>query len=94
MTDKQKTNDASYEQNRQAPPLFNHPATAICERSLAAAVQHPDPEQIHQSLLAAIRSGEAAAKLRRVAPPSNTIAINGRSSLSSPVSIETRYGSH
>ncbi|XP_039208724.1 cordon-bleu protein-like 1 isoform X3 [Crotalus tigris] len=94
LTDKQKTNDASYEQNRQAPPLFNHPATAICERSLAAAVQHPDPEQIHQSLLAAIRSGEAAAKLRRVAPPSNTIAINGRSSLSSPVSIETRYGSH
>uniref|UniRef100_A0A670YH68 Cordon-bleu WH2 repeat protein like 1 n=1 Tax=Pseudonaja textilis TaxID=8673 RepID=A0A670YH68_PSETE len=93
LTDK-KTNDASYEQNRQAPPLFNHPATAICERSLAAAVQRPDPEQIHQSLLAAIRSGEAAAKLRRVAPPSNTIAINGRSSLSSPVSIETSYSSH
>ncbi|XP_034282393.1 cordon-bleu protein-like 1 isoform X1 [Pantherophis guttatus] len=94
LTDKQKTNDASYEQNRQAPPLFNHPATAICERSIAAAVQRPDPEQIHQSLLAAIRSGEAAAKLRRVAPPSNTIAVNGRSSLSSPVSIETRYSSH
>ncbi|XP_026530307.1 cordon-bleu protein-like 1 isoform X2 [Notechis scutatus] len=93
LTDK-KTNDASYEQNRQAPPLFNHPATAICERSIAAAVQRPDPEQIHQSLLAAIRSGEAAAKLRRVAPPSNTIAINGRSSLSSPVSIETSYSSH
>ncbi|KAM3853704.1 cordon-bleu protein-like 1 isoform 2-T2 [Vipera latastei] len=64
LTDK-KTNDASYAQNRQAPPLFNHPATAVCERGLAAAVQHPDPEQIHQSLLAAIRSGEAAAKLRR-----------------------------
>ncbi|KAG8124990.1 hypothetical protein E2320_020296 [Naja naja] len=94
LTDKQKTNDASYEQNRQAPPLFNHPATAICERSIAAAVQRPDPEQIHQSLLAAIHSGEAAAKLRRVAPPSNTIAINGRSSLSSPVSIETSYSSH
>ncbi|XP_058047537.1 cordon-bleu protein-like 1 isoform X3 [Ahaetulla prasina] len=94
LTEKQKTNDASYEQNRQAPPLFNHPATAICERSIAAAVQRPDPEQIHQSLLAAIRSGEAAAKLRRVAPPSNTIAINGKSSLSSPVSIETRYSSH
>ncbi|XP_032066637.1 cordon-bleu protein-like 1 isoform X2 [Thamnophis elegans] len=93
LTDK-KTNDASYDQNRQAPPLCNHPAIAICERSIAAAVQHPDPEQIHQSLLAAIRSGEAAAKLRRVAPPSNTIAINGRSSLSSPVSIETRYSSH
>uniref|UniRef100_A0A8C5WVR7 Cordon-bleu protein-like 1 n=1 Tax=Laticauda laticaudata TaxID=8630 RepID=A0A8C5WVR7_LATLA len=93
LTDK-KTNDASYEQNRQAPPLFNHPATAICERSIAAAVQRPDPEQIHQSLLAAIRSGEAAAKLRRVAPPSNTIAINGRSSLSSPVSIETSYSNH
>ncbi|XP_070587781.1 cordon-bleu protein-like 1 isoform X4 [Erythrolamprus reginae] len=93
LTDK-KTNDASYEQNRQAPPLLNHPATAICERSIAAAVQRSDPEQIHQSLLAAIRSGEAAAKLRPVAPPSNTIAINGRSSISSPVSIETRYSSH
>ncbi|XP_070587795.1 cordon-bleu protein-like 1 isoform X15 [Erythrolamprus reginae] len=30
----------------------------------------------------------------KVAPPSNTIAINGRSSISSPVSIETRYSSH
>uniref|UniRef100_A0A670YJQ6 Cordon-bleu WH2 repeat protein like 1 n=1 Tax=Pseudonaja textilis TaxID=8673 RepID=A0A670YJQ6_PSETE len=30
----------------------------------------------------------------KVAPPSNTIAINGRSSLSSPVSIETSYSSH
>ncbi|XP_063174351.1 cordon-bleu protein-like 1 isoform X3 [Candoia aspera] len=94
LTDKQKNNDASYEQNRQAPPLFNHPTTAHCERSIAAAVQRSDPEQIHQSLLAAIRSGEAAAKLRRVAPPSNTVAINGRSSLSSSVSIETRYSSH
>ncbi|KAM6461171.1 cordon-bleu protein-like 1 isoform 4-T4 [Liasis olivaceus] len=94
LTDKQKNNDAKYEQNRQAAPLFNHPATAICERGIAAAVQRPDPEQIHQSLLAAIRSGEAAAKLRRVAPPSNTVAINGRSGLSSSVSIETRYSSH
>uniref|UniRef100_A0A8C5SEL3 Uncharacterized protein n=1 Tax=Laticauda laticaudata TaxID=8630 RepID=A0A8C5SEL3_LATLA len=77
LTDK-KTNDASYEQNRQAPPLFNHPATAICERSIAAAVQRPDPEQIHQSLLAAIRSGEAAAKLRRVSrcPPFSRSALN------------------
>ncbi|NWX85670.1 COBL1 protein, partial [Nothoprocta pentlandii] len=29
----------------------------------------PDPEQIHQSLLAAIRSGEAAARLKRVSCP-------------------------
>uniref|UniRef100_A0A8C6VH36 Cordon-bleu WH2 repeat protein like 1 n=1 Tax=Naja naja TaxID=35670 RepID=A0A8C6VH36_NAJNA len=78
LTDKQKTNDASYEQNRQAPPLFNHPATAICERSIAAAVQRPDPEQIHQSLLAAIHSGEAAAKLRRVSccPPFSRAPLN------------------
>ncbi|XP_054978910.1 cordon-bleu protein-like 1 isoform X2 [Sorex araneus] len=41
-----------------------------------------DPEQIRQSLLTAIRSGEAAAKLKRVAVPSNTISVNGRSGLS------------
>ncbi|NWI13072.1 COBL1 protein, partial [Crypturellus soui] len=32
----------------------------------AAARSRPDPEQLHRSLLAAIRSGEAAARLKRV----------------------------
>ncbi|XP_053119094.1 cordon-bleu protein-like 1 isoform X2 [Hemicordylus capensis] len=93
MADK-KNNYSSIEQNRQVPSLSGHPTTAVCERGTAVALQRPDPEQIHQSLLAAIRSGEAAAKLRRVGPPSNTVAINGRSSLSSSVSVEARYNNH
>ncbi|XP_061464583.1 cordon-bleu protein-like 1 isoform X2 [Rhineura floridana] len=93
MTDK-KNNCATNEQNRQGPSFSGHPTTAVCERGIAVTLQRPDPEQIHQSLLAAIRSGEAAAKLRRVAPPSNTVAINGRSSLSSSVSVEARYSNH
>lgn len=65
---RQKNNCALYEQNRQVPSLSGHPTTAACGRgtAVAMALQRPDPEQIHQSLLAAIRSGEAAAKLRRV----------------------------
>jgi len=35
-------------------------------RQTSTPVQRSDPEQIHQSLLAAIRSGEAAARLKRV----------------------------
>nr|XP_034988603.1 cordon-bleu protein-like 1 isoform X3 [Zootoca vivipara] len=89
-----KNNCATHEQNRQVPSLSGHPTTAVCQRGIAATLQRPDPEQIHQSLLAAIRSGEAAAKLRRVAPPSNTVAINGRSSLNSSVSVEARYNDH
>ncbi|XP_033022099.1 cordon-bleu protein-like 1 isoform X3 [Lacerta agilis] len=89
-----KNNCATNEQNRQVPSLSGHPTTAVCQRGIAATLQRPDPEQIHQSLLAAIRSGEAAAKLRRVAPPSNTVAVNGRSSLNSSVSVEARYNNH
>nr|XP_060634101.1 cordon-bleu protein-like 1 isoform X1 [Anolis sagrei ordinatus] len=88
-----ENNCASYEQSRQVPSLPGHPTTPACEKGPAVTLERPDPEQIHQSLLAAIRSGEAAAKLRRVAPPSNTVAINGRSSLSS-VPIEARYSHH
>ncbi|KAJ7345695.1 hypothetical protein JRQ81_001645 [Phrynocephalus forsythii] len=94
VPDKQKNNGALNEQNRQVCSPPGHPTTAACGRSTAPTVLRPDPEQIHQSLLAAIRSGEAAAKLRRVAPPSNTVAVNGRSSLSSQVSIAPRYNNH
>ncbi|XP_054826712.1 cordon-bleu protein-like 1 isoform X2 [Eublepharis macularius] len=85
---------ASSEQNRQVPSLSGHPATAVCEKGTGVTLQRPDPEQIHQSLLAAIRSGEAAAKLRRVGPPLNTVAVNGRSSLDSSATIEARYDQH
>ncbi|XP_039582581.1 cordon-bleu protein-like 1 isoform X4 [Passer montanus] len=53
----------------------------VTKRQTAMTLPRADPEQIHQSLLAAIRSGEAAAKLKRVGPPSNTIAVNGRARL-------------
>ncbi|NXW60933.1 COBL1 protein, partial [Eurystomus gularis] len=41
----------------------------VTKRQSAMTFQRSDPEQIHQSLLAAIRSGEAAAKLKRVSFP-------------------------
>ncbi|NXA32844.1 COBL1 protein, partial [Eudromia elegans] len=41
-------------------------APAAARAQPVALVTRPDPEQIHQSLLAAIRSGEAAARLKRV----------------------------
>ncbi|XP_060113212.1 cordon-bleu protein-like 1 [Heteronotia binoei] len=85
---------ASSEQSQQVPSLSGRPTTAVFEKSAGATLQRPDPEQIHQSLLTAIRSGEAAAKLRRVGPPLNIVAINGRSSLDSSVAIEARYDNH
>ncbi|NWI39642.1 COBL1 protein, partial [Picathartes gymnocephalus] len=43
----------------------DHPRP-VTKRQTAMMLPRADPEQIHQSLLAAIRSGEAAAKLKRV----------------------------
>ncbi|NXS35257.1 COBL1 protein, partial [Pomatostomus ruficeps] len=43
----------------------DHPRP-VSKRQTAMTLPRADPEQIHQSLLAAIRSGEAAAKLKRV----------------------------
>ncbi|XP_014105047.1 PREDICTED: cordon-bleu protein-like 1 isoform X2 [Pseudopodoces humilis] len=70
-----------------ASPDHPHPVT---KRQTAMTLPRADPEQIHQSLLAAIRSGEAAAKLKRVGPPSNTIAVNGRARLNPLYSTEAK----
>ncbi|NXO61535.1 COBL1 protein, partial [Phainopepla nitens] len=43
----------------------DHPRP-VTKRQTAMTLPRADPEEIHQSLLAAIRSGEAAAKLKRV----------------------------
>ncbi|XP_062354237.1 cordon-bleu protein-like 1 [Cinclus cinclus] len=67
----------------------DHPRP-VTKRQTAMTLPCADPEQIHQSLLAAIRSGEAAAKLKRVGPPSNTIAVNGRAGLNSLYSTESK----
>ncbi|XP_048165349.1 cordon-bleu protein-like 1 isoform X4 [Corvus hawaiiensis] len=70
-----------------ASPDHPHPVT---KRQTTMTLPRADPEQIHQSLLAAIRSGEAAAKLKRVGPPSNTIAVNGRTRLNPLYSAEAK----
>lgn len=58
MNSEQKSQAQSGASADQTPP--------VTTRQTAMTVQRSDPEQIHQSLLAAIRSGEAAAKLKRV----------------------------
>ncbi|NXG10168.1 COBL1 protein, partial [Sakesphorus luctuosus] len=49
----------------QSGASTDHPPP-VTKRQTAMTFPRSDPEQIHQSLLAAIRSGEAAAKLKRV----------------------------
>ncbi|NXK76841.1 COBL1 protein, partial [Amazona guildingii] len=49
----------------QSGASTDHPPP-VTKRQTVMTFQRSDPEQIHQSLLAAIRSGEAAAKLKRV----------------------------
>ncbi|XP_019335986.2 cordon-bleu protein-like 1 isoform X2 [Alligator mississippiensis] len=85
-----KISFADNDQNRQVQRSTDHP-TATFKKQAALSIQHPDPEQIHQCVLAAIRSGDAAAKLKRVGAPSSTISINGRSMLSHSYSTEAKY---
>ncbi|NWR61685.1 COBL1 protein, partial [Bucorvus abyssinicus] len=62
-----KGSNVNSEQKSQVPSgaSTDHPPP-VTKRQMAMTFQRSDPEQIHQSLLAAIRSGEAAAKLKRV----------------------------
>ncbi|XP_074823556.1 cordon-bleu protein-like 1 isoform X2 [Natator depressus] len=85
-----KSNCTNNEQNSKVQSSADHP-TSVFERETALTFQSSDPEQIHQSLLAAIRSGEGAAKLKRVSAPSNTVSVNGRSRLSHSFSTEEKY---
>ncbi|XP_053326717.1 cordon-bleu protein-like 1 [Spea bombifrons] len=68
-----------------------HSPPPILAKKTAVSFQTSDPEQVRQSLMAAIRSGEAAANLKRITVRSNTISINGRSRLSHPVFSETQH---
>ncbi|XP_004464446.3 cordon-bleu protein-like 1 isoform X1 [Dasypus novemcinctus] len=74
-----KDNNAA--QNSQIPSPMECPSF-ILKRQSSLTFQSSDPEQIRQGLLTAIRSGEAASKLKRVTVPSNTISVNGKSRLS------------
>ncbi|KFP79650.1 Cordon-bleu protein-like 1, partial [Acanthisitta chloris] len=86
-----KSSNVNSEQKSQAQSgaSTDHPPP-VTKRQTAMTFPRSDPEQIHQSLLAAIRSGEAAAKLKRVGPPSNTIAVNGRARLNPLYSTEAK----
>ncbi|XP_048808275.1 cordon-bleu protein-like 1 isoform X2 [Lagopus muta] len=79
LMDKKSSNVSNNEQQIQAQSgaSAGHSRPVIV-RQTSMPVQRSDPEQIHQSLLAAIRSGEAAARLKRVGPPSNAVSVNGR----------------
>ena len=60
-----ENNSAHNEQNPQIPSPTDCPSFTL-KRQSSSTFQSSDPEQIRQSLLTAIRSGEAAAKLKRV----------------------------
>ncbi|XP_029329653.1 cordon-bleu protein-like 1 isoform X9 [Mus caroli] len=79
-------------QNEHSSPMLtpaDGPSLAL-KRQSSLTFQSSDPEHVRQSLLTAIRSGEAAAKLKRVTVPSNTISVNGKSGLSQSMSIDTQ----
>ncbi|KAG9477261.1 hypothetical protein GDO78_002579 [Eleutherodactylus coqui] len=61
----------------------------VLEKKSTVSFQSSDPEQLRQDILAAIRSGQAAANLKRITIRSNTIAINGKSRIGHPVFSET-----
>ncbi|NXP56519.1 COBL1 protein, partial [Heliornis fulica] len=66
LMDKKDSNVNSEQKSRaQSGASTDHPPP-VTKRQTAMSFQRSDPEQIHQSLLAAIRSGEAAARLKRV----------------------------
>ncbi|XP_064517095.1 cordon-bleu protein-like 1 isoform X5 [Pseudopipra pipra] len=90
LMDKKDSNVNSEQKSQaQSGASTDHPPP-VTKRQTAMTFPRSDPEQIHQSLLAAIRSGEAAAKLKRVGPPSNTIAVNGRARLNPLYSTEAK----
>ncbi|NXM08174.1 COBL1 protein, partial [Tyrannus savana] len=90
LMDKKGSNVNSEQKSQaQSGASTDHPPP-VTKRQTAMTFPRSDPEQIHQSLLAAIRSGEAAAKLKRVGPPSNTIAVNGRARLNPLYSTEAK----
>ncbi|XP_070364115.1 cordon-bleu protein-like 1 isoform X9 [Equus asinus] len=64
VSDKEN-NSAHNEQNSQIPSLTDCPSFTL-KRQSSLPFQSSDPEQVRQSLLTAIRSGEAAAKLKRL----------------------------
>ncbi|XP_042640029.1 cordon-bleu protein-like 1 isoform X2 [Tyto alba] len=90
LMDKKGSNVNSEQKSQVQPGVSTDHTPPVTKRQSVMTFQRSDPEQIHQSLLAAIRSGEAAAKLKRVGPPSNTISVNGRARLTHLYSPEAK----
>ncbi|KFP54592.1 Cordon-bleu protein-like 1, partial [Cathartes aura] len=90
LMDKKGSNVNSEQTTQAQSGASTDPPPPVTKRQTAMTFQRSDPEQIHQSLLAAIRSGEAAAKLKRVGPPSNTVSVNGRARLTHLYSTEAK----
>ncbi|XP_076425685.1 cordon-bleu protein-like 1 isoform X1 [Peromyscus maniculatus bairdii] len=86
--DKQNKPLQNEQSSQMLSPADGPPFTLMRQSSLT--LQSSDPEQVRQSLLTAIRSGEAASKLKRVTVPSNTISVNGKSGLSYAMSSDTQ----
>lgn len=86
-----ENNPAHSERNSQIPSPTDCPPFTL-KRQSSLTFQSSDPEEFRQSLLTAIRSGEAAAKLKRVTVPSNTISMNGKSRLSHSMSLDAQDG--
>ncbi|XP_061199814.1 cordon-bleu protein-like 1 isoform X4 [Neopsephotus bourkii] len=90
VMDKKNSNVNSEQKSQAQSGASTDYPPPVTKRQTVMTFQRSDPEQIHQSLLAAIRSGEAAAKLKRVGPPSNTISVNGRARLTHLYSTEAK----
>ncbi|CAO2597273.1 Cordon-bleu protein-like 1, partial [Lemmus lemmus] len=84
-----KNKPVQSEQSSQMLTPADGPSFTL-KRQSSLTFQSSDPEQVRQSLLTAIRSGEAASKLKRVTVPSNTIAVNGKSGLSHAMSSDAQ----
>ncbi|NWH78926.1 COBL1 protein, partial [Piaya cayana] len=65
MDKKSSTVNSEQKSQAQSGASTDHPPP-VTKKQTTMMFQRSDPEQIHQSLLAAIRSGEAAARLKRV----------------------------
>ncbi|NXY86552.1 COBL1 protein, partial [Alcedo cyanopectus] len=90
LMDKEGSNVNSEQKSQAQSGASTDRLPPVTKRQTAVTFQRYDPEQIHQSLLAAIRSGEAAARLKRVGPPPNTISVNGRARLTHLYSTEAK----
>ncbi|XP_051478992.1 cordon-bleu protein-like 1 isoform X2 [Apus apus] len=90
LMDKKASNVSSEQKSEMLSGASTDRSAPVTKRQTMVTLQRSDPEQIHQSLMAAIRSGEAAARLKRVGPPSNTISVNGRARLAPLYSTEAK----